>query len=800
MAAAGPALMAVDGRLVLAPYVGENMEVSIYGAIMYEVRFTHLGHILTYTPQNNEFQLQLSPKTFASKMHGLCGICDENGANDFTLRDGTVTTDWKRLVQEWTVQQPGYTCQAVPEEQCPVSDSSHCQVLLSASFAECHKVIAPATFHTICQQDSCHQERVCEVIASYAHLCRTSGVCVDWRTTDFCAMSCPPSLVYNHCERGCPRHCDGNTSFCGDHPSEGCFCPQHQVFLEGSCVPEEACTQCVGEDGVRHQFLETWVPDHQPCQICMCLSGRKINCTAQPCPTARAPTCGPCEVARLKQSTNLCCPEYECVCDLFNCNLPPVPPCEGGLQPTLTNPGECRPTFTCACRKEECKRVSPPSCPPHRTPTLRKTQCCDEYECACSCVNSTLSCPLGYLASATTNDCGCTTTTCLPDKVCVHRGTVYPVGQFWEEGCDTCTCTDMEDTVVGLRVVQCSQRPCEDSCQPGFSYVLHEGECCGRCLPSACKVVAGSLRGDSHSSWKSVGSRWAVPENPCLVNECVRVEDAVFVQQRNISCPQLAVPTCPTGFQLNCETSECCPSCHCEPVEACLLNGTIIGPGKSVMVDLCTTCRCIVQTDAISRFKLECRKTTCEACPMGYREEKSQGECCGRCLPTACTIQLRGGRIMTLKQDETFQDGCDSHLCRVNERGEYIWEKRVTGCPPFDEHKCLAEGGKIVKIPGTCCDTCEEPDCKDITAKVQYIKVGDCKSQEEVDIHYCQGKCASKAVYSIDIEDVQEQCSCCLPSRTEPMRVPLHCTNGSVVYHEVINAMQCRCSPRNCSK
>lgn len=288
------------------------MQVSIYGAIMYEVRFTHLGHTLTFTPQNNEFQLQLSPKTFASKMYGLCGICDENGANDFTLRDGTVTTDWKRLIQEWTVQQPGSTCQSVPEEQCPVSDSSHCQVLLSASFAECHKVIAPATFHTICQQDSCHQDRVCEVIASYAHLCRTNGVCVDWRTTDFCAMSCPPSLIYNHCERGCPRYCDGNTSFCGDHPSEGCFCPQHQVLLEGSCVPEEACTQCVGDDGVRHQFLETWVPDHQPCQICMCLSGRKINCTAQPCPTARAPTCGPCEVARLKQSADLCCPEYEC--------------------------------------------------------------------------------------------------------------------------------------------------------------------------------------------------------------------------------------------------------------------------------------------------------------------------------------------------------------------------------------------------------------------------------------------------------------------------------------------------------
>lgn len=34
---------------------------------------------------------------------------------------------------------------------------------------------------------------------------------------------------------------------------------------------------------------------------------------------------------------------------------------------------------------------------------------------------------------------------------------------------------------------------------------------------------------------------------------------------------------------------------------------------------------------------------------QGYVEEKLQGECCGRCLPTACTIQLRGGQIVMLK-------------------------------------------------------------------------------------------------------------------------------------------------------
>lgn len=63
----------VNGRLVSVPYVGGNMEVNVYGAIMHEVRFNHLGHIFTFTPQNNEFQLQLSPKTFASKTYGLCG-------------------------------------------------------------------------------------------------------------------------------------------------------------------------------------------------------------------------------------------------------------------------------------------------------------------------------------------------------------------------------------------------------------------------------------------------------------------------------------------------------------------------------------------------------------------------------------------------------------------------------------------------------------------------------------------------------------------------------------------------------
>lgn len=42
------------------------------------------------------------------------------------------------------------------------------------------------------------------------------------------------------------------------------------------------------------------------------------------------------------------------------------------------------------------------------------------------------------------------------------------------------------------------------------------------------------------------------------------------------------------------------------------------------------------------------------------------------------------------------------------------------------------------RVPPLTCPIGEEPDCKDITARLQYVKVGSCKSEEEVDIHYCQ--------------------------------------------------------------
>lgn len=73
--------------------------------------------------------------------------------------------------------------------------------------------------------------------------------------------------------------------------------------------------------------------------------------------------------------------------------------------------------FLPACNREMCSSIPSLSCPSHRTLTVVKTECCDKYECACSCRNSTVSCPPGYLSQSLTNDCGCVSTTCIPDRV-----------------------------------------------------------------------------------------------------------------------------------------------------------------------------------------------------------------------------------------------------------------------------------------------------------------------------------------------------------------------------------------------
>uniref|UniRef100_A0A8U7MAY3 von Willebrand factor n=1 Tax=Corvus moneduloides TaxID=1196302 RepID=A0A8U7MAY3_CORMO len=792
--------VSVNGEGVLIPYSNSLFEIAVYGEIMHEIKFSLLGHNLTFTPRNNEFILKLNSRSFSSGTKGLCGLCDQNHVNDFTLRNGSVTADSSVFIQDWTVTEPGKVCESRREDRCSESAPSRCHLLLSQLFEECHRIISPNMFYEGCMESSCYEEEACEMITSYAHICREYGVCVDWRAPELCPMKCAPYLTYDHCRTACVKSCENNTkvSVCKDYPTEGCFCPEGKVVFGDSCVSEEVCTQCVSEDGTHHQHMETWIPDSEPCKICTCLDNKKINCTVRPCPTVQPVQCGPCEVARLRRGPGQCCPEYECVCDLVSCDLPPAPVCEFGLQLALTNPGECRPNYTCACNREMCSSVPRLSCPSHRTLTVVKTECCDKYECTCSCRNSTVSCPLGYLSQSLTNDCGCVSTTCVPDRVCVHNNIVYPVGTTWEDGCRECSCTGVRDDVTGLQMTECRDKECDTFCSRGYKYIVPEGECCGRCQKTACEEQNFWPRGDEDPPLHEVGTEWRSPWNHCIVNECVRVNNEVFVQQKNVSCIQMDVPDCPEGTELRCDqVIDCCPSCRCGKVWG--MTNSITPHGRRLMVDQCTTCDCF--QSAPRKYTLRCTKLNCQACPavsvssLTVLLRSVSDESC----ILHCTHQFMFGT--TLGPLAFLQDGCDSHSCRVNERGEFIWERRITGCPPFDARRCLAEGvsremGPVPRFPN---GLCVEVECHPVSTRLQYGNINGCVAEKEVPISHCEGKCRSTTKYSAQTGQWEDLCSCCTATQTTTVTIPLRCPNGTMVQHYIHSASLCECRARKCT-
>ncbi|XP_064878243.1 LOW QUALITY PROTEIN: von Willebrand factor [Oncorhynchus nerka] len=803
----------VDGAPVSLPFRSSLVEVMRYGGVMFQLRSVEHGYILAFTPQKNEFTITLTSSTI-NHTSGVCGWCGEERVNYLSLRNGSSTSDSALLVSDWMVSSGDGVCVPRHAPVCVYGASRACEVLRSEVFSSCHTHVPIMPFILRCQKEACQETDVCDVISSYTHLCRQRGLCVHWRSTNLCPMQCPNSMEYDACRTGCVEDCSsiglspgnsgvlsGNGSVCITKPTEGCFCPGNTVPLGGECVSPDACNQCVDQHGHTHPYLQSWVPEENTCLICTCLDRQRINCTARPCFDHKAPACGPCEVLREKRESK-CCPEYECVCDLVSCQLPEVPRCEDGLTVVLTNPGECQPIHHCACKKEECSLQVPPACPAHRRLSVRQTQCCDSYQCVCDCHNTTHSCPPGFITSSSTNDCGCTETACLPDQVCVVGGVVYRVGSQWEEGCEKCSCTHQQDTHTNLHITQCVPPVCDHSCPQGSVYQRSDSECCGSCKKTSCVETDGQIPGDSQTDGRlrKLGEVWRSAKDVCVERQCVLVgEREVFITHSNVSCPSVEPTSCPLGSELRCDTSDCCPRCHCAPQDACVLNHTVIGAEESLMVDLCTHCTCSVEEGAVRRYKLSCRRISCPACPEGYTLEEVPESCCGRCVATACTIQRPDGHFITVKVNSSLNEGCSQYSCGVNGKGDLVLQTRVTTCPPLDRQLCLDQGGKISQIGTSCCEMCTEPECRKTVGTLNYIKVDDCQSQQQIELHYCEGKCRSKSVYSLETNAVERECVCCASVATEPLSVPLLCSNGTLTHHNVLSVTACDCLAQHCT-
>ncbi|KAG7245749.1 hypothetical protein CRUP_023149, partial [Coryphaenoides rupestris] len=94
------------------------------------------------------------------------------------------------------------------------------------------------------------EECLCSALATYAAMCTTRGVLLDWRSPALCEMECGGDQVYEACGSSCGRTCRSLSEGPGAADcrapracEEGCFCP-HGLYLSqaGQCVTADNCT------------------------------------------------------------------------------------------------------------------------------------------------------------------------------------------------------------------------------------------------------------------------------------------------------------------------------------------------------------------------------------------------------------------------------------------------------------------------------------------------------------------------------------------------------------------------------
>ncbi|KAG8537416.1 hypothetical protein GDO81_024557, partial [Engystomops pustulosus] len=115
-------------------------------------------------------------------------------------------------------------------------------------------------------------------------------------------------------------------------------------------------------------------------------------------------------------------------------------------------------------------------------------------------------------------------------------------------------------------------------------------------------------------------------------------------------------------------------------------------PGKTLLIDECSSCECSVTTVPMLSYKLSCRQVRCEPCPEHTILQKTSGSCCGKCVMTACPVTMNNGNRVTVEPNETLRDGCNAYTCKVNEQGDLMLVTSRTTCPDFSREKCLADG------------------------------------------------------------------------------------------------------------
>uniref|UniRef100_A0A803KB07 Mucin 6, oligomeric mucus/gel-forming n=1 Tax=Xenopus tropicalis TaxID=8364 RepID=A0A803KB07_XENTR len=228
---------------------------------------------------------------------GLCGNYNGNVKDDYQTRSKYVTSNALDFINSWkespmcnNVRLIVSPCDANPHRK-PWATSS-CSIINSQTFDACHKVVNSQLYYESCVNDACGCDTggdctcMCDAVQAYAKACLAAGVCVDWRTPDFCPVYCDYKNTHVSTGDGYVYSPDVN---CTWH-YQPCQCPfalqayPHQNF--------EGCYQC-GPDKYFDPEQNTCLPcvEHSTTTIEPSTSGTSVSTPATtPVPTSATAT------------------------------------------------------------------------------------------------------------------------------------------------------------------------------------------------------------------------------------------------------------------------------------------------------------------------------------------------------------------------------------------------------------------------------------------------------------------------------------------------------------------------------
>uniref|UniRef100_F6RMB8 Uncharacterized protein n=1 Tax=Xenopus tropicalis TaxID=8364 RepID=F6RMB8_XENTR len=428
----------VNRNLVLLPYT--KLGVKVYkSGVYFVVEIPELHTIVTY--DGLTFTVKLPYGKFFNNIHGQCGTCTNNQADDLMMANGKVTTNTIAMADSFMVHNPLKPhCKRIPPVHpttTPTCKSSVCDLIMGSVFQKCHEIHSPEPYYKACLVDSCNKansHKECTSLQHYASICGDQGVCIQWRShAPVCPFTCPSNKVYDACGPALPKTCQTTPTDAKELKNdkrvvEGCFCAKGSMpfsMAMDTCVSE---CGCVGPDNVPRKYGESFQFN---CETCICLEGGSgITCHRQQCHNARKEKCtreGFYQVTEISP-TNNCCEETVCRCDPHRCSRT-FPKCGTGFElKGDIEEGHCCPTYACK-PKHVCVSGNAEYLPGSHVYTEKCENCVcahdgNNFTIACHPIACNIHCPAGFKVkkNSPSDCCGtCQQTNCVVNYDGSHR-------------------------------------------------------------------------------------------------------------------------------------------------------------------------------------------------------------------------------------------------------------------------------------------------------------------------------------------------------------------------------------------